>query len=73
MHSSKYQCQGKGANWSSNGSATTATAPLPPPTTTTSDGGDGFSSCARIWGECLTIQSPPVLFFFFKWRLAHAN
>ena len=34
-----------------------------------------FSSLARIFGECLTIDSPPALvfcFFFLKWRLAHA-
>ena len=24
-----------------------------------------FSSCVRIWGECLTIHSPPALFFLF--------
>ena len=24
-----------------------------------------FSSLARIWGECLTIHSPPAFFFFF--------
>ena len=33
-----------------------------------------FSSLARIWGECLKIHSPSVLFFFFlKWRLACAD
>ena len=28
--------------------------------------GVAFSSRARILGECSTIHSPPVLFFFFK-------
>ena len=32
-----------------------------------------FSSFVGILGECLTIHSLPVLFFFFKWRLAHAH
>ena len=33
-----------------------------------------FSLHARILGECSTIHSPPVLFFFFsKWRLARVN
>ena len=27
--------------------------------------GGSLSSLARIWGECLTIYSPPALFFFF--------
>ena len=34
-----------------------------------------FSSLARIWAECSTIHSPPVLFFFFFSgdQLAHTN
>ena len=32
-----------------------------------------LSSLARIGGECLTIHSPPALFFFFKWRLVCAH
>ena len=33
-----------------------------------------FSLLARILGECLTIHSPSVLFFFFlQWRLARAH
>ena len=33
-----------------------------------------FSSLERIWGECQTIHSPPVHFFFFlKWRLTHTH
>ena len=33
-----------------------------------------FSSCERIWGECLTIHSPLALFIsFLKWRLAYAH
>ena len=33
-----------------------------------------FASFVRIFGECLAIHSPPVLFFFFlKERLAHAH
>ena len=31
-----------------------------------------LSSLARILGECSTIHSPPML-FFFKWRLARAH
>ena len=33
-----------------------------------------FSSFARIFGECSTINSPPALFsFFLKWKLARAH
>ena len=32
-----------------------------------------FSSPARTLGEGWTIHSLPALFFFFKWRLAHAH
>ena len=38
-------------------------------------GGGGFSSCARVLGECSTVNSPPapVLFFFLKWKSGHIH
>ena len=35
-----------------------------------------FSSLARIWGVCSTVQSLPAFFsffFFFRWRLVRAH
>ena len=32
-----------------------------------------FSSLRTVFGECLSIHSLSVLFFFFEWRLVCAN
>ena len=43
----------------------TRVASVDPVSRANQSGGGGFSSSARIWGECLTFQFPPALFFFF--------
>ena len=35
--------------------------------------GDFLPLLMRIWGECLTIHSPPAFFFFFEWKLAYTH